>query len=158
MNESSRRQFLSFHVGEETCALDVAHLREIVRIATVTRVPNAHASVRGVVNLRGSVLPVIDAACLLGLRPAATTGELHLVIVEAPVPAGMAVIGLAVDSVSEAFHAESEQIEASPAFGTRIPLPFLAGIVKRDGLFISLLDLAGMLSENTFGRRRGNAA
>ena len=138
-------QFLSFRVAGEDCAIDLSHVREIVRFESATRVPRVPDCVRGVVNLRGSVVPVIDVAAGLGRPAAPVTAQTCLLVVELPLGGESAVLGLVVDSVLQVLEASAEDIEPPPAFGTAVPTASLLGIARSaDGLAL-LLDLEHLL-------------
>jgi purine-binding chemotaxis protein CheW len=138
-------QFLSFHVAGEDCAIDLALVREIVRFESATRVPRVPHCVRGVVNLRGSVVPVIDLAAGLGRPAAPVTPQTCLLVVEMPLGGESAVLGLVVDSVLQVLEAGAEDVEPPPSFGTAVPPSSLLGVARSaDGLAL-LLDLEHLL-------------
>jgi purine-binding chemotaxis protein CheW len=140
-------QFLSFLVGGEDCAIDLAYVREIVRHEAATRVPRVPACVRGVVNLRGSVVPVIDLAVGLGRPAARVTSQTCLLVVEMPIGGERSVVGLMVDAVSQVLELRPEDVEPPPSFGTAVPAAFLVGVARSQDAFVLLLDLEHLLGE-----------
>jgi purine-binding chemotaxis protein CheW len=148
-------QFLSFRSGGEECAMELPRVREILRYETLTRVPRAPAFVRGVLNLRGNVVPVVDLA--VGLRlPAAPVGSRTcILIVELAIEGEPTIVGLVVAEVSRVLELTAEDVEAPPSFGTRVPVSVLKGVTRVDGKFVLLLDLDRLLGDGSllgFGR------
>jgi purine-binding chemotaxis protein CheW len=133
-------QCLVFHVAGEVFAIDIRHVREIIKYAGMTVVPNMPAFLRGVVNLRGSVVPVVDInARLFGER--APVGKRSTVIIMQVTAEGARVdIGLFVDAVSEVIAFAQSAIETSPQFGNTIPRDFILGLGKQDNTFVVILD------------------
>ncbi len=146
-SDAASRQCLSFLMGREEYAVDLVRVREIVRYEGATRVPRVPACVRGVVNLRGSVVPVIDLAVGLGMPQAAVTPQTCLVIIEVAVGLETSVLGLLADAVDQVLDLRAEDIEPPPSFGTRVPAAYLLGMAKSDGRFVLLLDLERLLGE-----------
>lgn len=141
-----KEQYLTFFIRGEEYAVGILRVKEIIEYETVTRVPTMPAHVRGVINLRGSVLPVIDLAAKFGhgeTSPARTT---CIVVVETQVNGEMLVVGLIADSVSEVLDLSREQIEPPPAFGTNVRVDFLVGMGKLEGRLVLVLDLDRILS------------
>ena len=114
--EAAVQQLLSFEMGGLHCAVELAHVREIVRYEPVTRVPRVPTCVRGVVNLRGSVLPVIDLAVGFGMPQAPVTAQTCLLVVEAAIGGDRAAVGLVADSVPQT---EYEEVLAKSAIVRR---------------------------------------
>ena len=138
-------QILSFRLAGEVCAIGLSHVREIVRFESATRVPRVPGCVRGVINLRGSVVPVIDLAAGLGRPASPVTAQTCLLIVETPLGGESALLGLVVDSVLQVLDARDEDIEPPPAFGTTVPPSSLLGMARSsDGLAL-LLDVEHLL-------------
>lgn len=138
-------QFLSFVMGQDECALELRHVREIVRYESATRVPRVPAWVRGVVNLRGNVVPVVDLAVGLGMPEAPVTAQSCLLVVEAAMGGEPSVLGLIADAVREVLDLRPEDIEPPPSFGTRVPAECLLGMVRSESGFVLLLDLDRLL-------------
>jgi purine-binding chemotaxis protein CheW len=140
------RQYLTFNLGEESFAIDVAHVREILEFTTVTKVPRTPEFMRGVINLRGSVVPVMDMRLKFGLVKTEKTVNTCIIVVEVAVDEETTVLGALVDSVQEVFELEANQIEPSPKMGTGLRTEFIKGIGKRDDRFVIILDVDKLFS------------
>lgn len=142
---SEQHQYLTFRVGQEMFAVGILHIREIIEYGTLTTVPLMPDFVRGVINLRGSVVPVIDLSARFGRAESQINRRSCIVILEVETPAGknegLQEIGVVVDAVSEVMEIRPEDIEPSPSFGTRIRSDFIAGMGKVQGRFVILLDV-----------------
>lgn len=133
-------QYLSFSLGEEVFALDIRTVREIIQYGAVTAVPLVPEFVRGVINLRGAVVPVIDLQVRFA-RPRATVGKKTcIVIFESSIEGERIELGLMVDMVSEVIDISQDLIEAPPQFGTSIPREFIRGMGKVDGEFVVIIE------------------
>jgi purine-binding chemotaxis protein CheW len=134
-------QFLSFTLGEEVFGLDIRSVREIIQVGPMTPVPLMPAFVRGVINLRGAVVPVIDLHARFG-RPAARLGKKScIVIFDAQGTAGERVeLGLLVDAVSEVIDLAPGSIEPAPGFGAAVRRDFIRGMGKVGQRFVILLE------------------
>lgn len=141
-----RRQYLSFTLAGGDYAVGILQVKEILQYDTVTRVPSVPASVRGVINLRGSVVPVIDLAVKFGLAPMPVTNRTCVLIVEAQLESERAVMGVLADSVREVLELGSADIEAPPTFGTAVKVEFITGMAKVGKGFVLLLDLDKVIS------------
>jgi purine-binding chemotaxis protein CheW len=142
------RQYLTFQLGEEIFAIDVANVREILEYTTVTRMPRAPEYMRGVINLRGSVVPVVDMREKFGMDRTEKTIDTCIVVVEVVSGDGNIVMGALVDSVQEVFELEADQIEPAPKIGTHLRTEFIAGMGKRDERFIIILDTSKVFSSD----------
>ncbi len=141
-----RRQFLSFALAGGQYGLGILKVKEILQFETVTRVPGTPPSVRGVINLRGSVVPVVDLAVKFGLPETPVTKWTCILIVESAFGQEKAVVGIVADAVNAVIELGPDDIEAAPSFGTRVRLEHLLGMGKVDGQFVLLLDLDRVLS------------
>ncbi|HEY8879138.1 MAG TPA: chemotaxis protein CheW [Roseateles sp.] len=141
MSESiATTQFLSFSLGAEVFGMDIRTVREIIQHGSITPVPLMPGFVRGIINLRGAVVPVIDLHARFG-RPAAHIGKKSCIIIfDASRQGERAEIGLLVDAVSEVVEIPAEQIESVPDFGTSVRREFMRGIGKLHGRFVVLLE------------------
>lgn len=139
-------QYLTFALGGELYAVPIASIREVVEFNGLTPIPMTSPVVPGVVNLRGSVIPVVDLSARFH-RPATAIGRRTCVIV-VEIDAGdeRDVLGVLVDSVSEALEVEESQIEQRPAFGAGLRADFVAGMLKLHGQFVVALELTHVLS------------
>jgi purine-binding chemotaxis protein CheW len=138
--EDATLQYLTFSLGDEVFAMDIRTVREIIQHAAMTVVPLMPNFVRGVINLRGAVVPVIDLQSRFG-RPTADVGKKTcIVIFDASSEGEKIELGLMVDAVSEVIEIASDQIEVPPQFGTSIQRDFIRGMGKVDGEFIVILE------------------
>ncbi|MDB4951779.1 MAG: CheW protein [Gemmatimonadetes bacterium] len=158
-------QYLTFELAGEEYALDILHVREILRFEEVTRVPTAPPSVRGVLNLRGSVVPVVDLAVRFGLPETVETRRTCIVIVEVAPGGEPLVMGVMADAVSQVMDLLPGDIEPPPSFGTRVRIEFLRGLARVGSRFALLLDLDRLLgmdeaaaAEAPFAADRASAA
>ncbi len=140
------RQYLSFMLGESAYAIGILQVKEILQYETVTRVPSVPASIRGVINLRGTVVPVIDLAVKFGLPATAVTNRTCVLIVEATLEGERAVMGVLADQVREVLDLGPADIEAPPTFGTAVKVEFITGMAKVGKGFVLLLDLDRVIS------------
>jgi purine-binding chemotaxis protein CheW len=135
------RQYLTFQLNEEVFAVDVSHVREILEFSTVTKVPKTPEYMRGVINLRGSVVPVLDMRLKFGMTQTEKTVDTCIIVVEVSFDGETTIIGALVDSVQEVFEMEPEQIEPAPKIGIQLKTEFIKGMGKRDDSFIIILDI-----------------
>ena len=141
-------QFLTFMLGEDQYAVGILHIKEIIEYGSLATVPMMPDCVRGVINLRGAVVPVMDLSARFGRAPSTIGKRSCIVIVETEGEEGEAkqVLGMLVDAVNAVVEIAAADIEPAPSFGTRIRPDFIAGMGKYNGRFIILLDLARVLS------------
>lgn len=140
------RQYLTFQLGEEIFAIDVANVREILEFNSVTRVPKSPEYMRGVINLRGSVVPVFDMRLKFSMDRTEKTINTCIVVVEVSYEGEDIIIGALVDSVQEVFELDADQIEPAPKIGTHLRTEFIRGMGKRDERFIIILDIDKVFS------------
>jgi purine-binding chemotaxis protein CheW len=141
-----RSQHLAFGLAGVEYAIAILKVREILQYETVTPVPSTPASIRGVINLRGSVVPVVDLAVKFGLPPTTVTKRTCILVFEAVLDGFPTVLGLVTDSVTEVIELGPKDIEAPPSFGTGVHVDFLVGMGKVGRGFVLLLDLEKLLS------------
>ena len=155
-------QFLTFMLGEEQFAVGILHIKEIIEYGSLATVPMMPDCVRGVINLRGAVVPVMDLSARFGRAPSAISKRSCIVIVEVASMdggGGKQVLGMLVDAVNAVVEIAAGDIEPAPAFGTRIRPDFIAGIGKFNARFVILLDIEHVLSgEEIVEMARGTAA
>jgi purine-binding chemotaxis protein CheW len=140
------QQYLTFYIRGEEYAVGILRVREIIEYETVTRVPTTPVHVRGVINLRGAVRPVVDLAAKFGhgeTQPANTT---CVVIVETRLHDELLTVGIMADAVSEVVDIPDAAIEPPPSFGTHVRIDFLTGMAKLDGRLALVLDIDRILS------------
>jgi len=140
------RQYLTFTLGDEHFALDVANVREILEFTGVTKVPQTPEFMRGVINLRGSVVPVMDMRLKFGMSITEKAVDTCVIVAEVNLEGETTVLGALVDSVQEVFELEPEQIEPAPRIGTKLRTEFIRGMGKRDEQFIIILDVDKVFS------------
>ena len=143
---TNTRQYLTFQLGNEVFALDVSNVREILEFTTVTKVPQTPEFMRGVINLRGSVVPVLDMRLKFGMTITEKTVNTCIIVVEVSFEEETTIIGALVDSVQEVFELEPDQIEPAPRIGTQLRTEFIKGMGKRDDQFIIILDVDKVFS------------
>ena len=143
---SQRAQYLTFSVAGEEYGVSIVKVREILEYGAVTRVPRTPEHVRGVINLRGRVVPVVDLAVRLGLPASAVTRRSCVVIVEVKVDGEDVVMGIMADAVSQVIELDDAEIEAPPSFGTRLDVGYLKGLGRAGRGFVLLLDIDRLLS------------
>jgi purine-binding chemotaxis protein CheW len=138
--ETPSAQYLTFLLGEEVFAMDIRTVREIIQFGPMTSVPLMPDFVRGVINLRGAVVPVIDLQARFG-RPRAAVGKKTCIVIFDALRAGERVeLGLLVDAVSEVIDIAAEAIEPPPNFGTSVRRDFICGIGKVAKRFVIILE------------------
>jgi purine-binding chemotaxis protein CheW len=139
-------QYLSFFLAGEEYALGILQVKEIIEYDTVTRVPGAPTWVRGVTNLRGSVLPVIDLAGKFGMAPCTINRRSCIVVVEVSVQKEQLVLGVLVDAIGQVLEFAPGDVEPVPAFGTPVRPDYLMGMGRSGKKFVLLLDIDRVLS------------
>lgn len=141
-----KRQYLAFAVGGSDYGVGILRVKEILQYETITPVPSMPPSVRGVINLRGSVVPVIDLAVKFGLPQTAVTKRTCILVVESALDGVTTVMGVIADAVSEVLELAPRDVEPAPPFGTRVRADFLLGMGKVGRGFVLLLDIDRVLS------------
>ncbi len=140
------RQYLTFKLSEEIFGVDVAQVREILDYVKITKVPQTPDFMCGVINLRGSVVPVVDMNLKFGMQKRERTVNTCIVVVEVKIDDSTTIIGALVDSVQEVFEIEPENIEPAPKIGTKLKTDFIKGMGKQDDKFIIILDIDKVFS------------
>lgn len=143
---SKTGQYLTFGLGDEIFALDVAQVREVLDLITITKVPRAPEFMRGVINVRGSVVPVVDLRLKFGLPKTETGMDTRIIVMDLFLDGETAVIGALADAVHEVMELNSSLIEPPPKIGMRWKTEFIQGIGKHDGQFIIILDIDRVFS------------
>lgn len=134
-------QYLTFTLDGEFFALDIAKVREVLEFTSVTRVPRTPDFMRGVINLRGNVVPVVDLRLKFGMSATEKTVNTCVIITEVAVDGEPTVLGALADAVQEVLELEPDQIDPPPRIGTRLDTAFIRGMGKRDDRFLILLDI-----------------
>jgi len=138
---SETLQCLTFKLADEIFAVDVAKVREILDFSTVTKVPQTPDFMRGVINLRGSVVPVVDMRLKFGMTATVKTVNTCIIVMEIMLENETAVVGALADSVQEVLELEPENIEPAPRIGTKLNTDFLVGMGKHNESFIMILNI-----------------
>jgi purine-binding chemotaxis protein CheW len=145
-------KYLTFSLSNESYGVDVLKVREIIRILKITPVPQMPPYVKGVINLRGKVLPVIDLRLKFGLEAAEATERTCIVVVRVLAGSHDITLGMIVDSVEEVINLNESEIEETPEFGAKVDTGYLMGMAKVKGVIKTLLDIDKVVSpENLRG-------
>ncbi|WP_427184704.1 chemotaxis protein CheW [Bordetella bronchialis] len=147
IGQAEPSQYLTFMLGKETFAIGILAIKEIIEYHDLTLVPMMPACIRGVINLRGAVVPVMDLQARFGREPSPVTKRTCIVIVELETDdAGRQVVGVVVDGVNEVLEIAPADIEPPPAFGAGLRSDFIAGVGKVRGRFVILLAVGHVMS------------
>ena len=138
-------KYLTFALGNEEYSVPVLKVREIIKIMDITAVPQVPHYVKGVVNLRGKVIPVVDLRLKFGFPAQEYTERTCIIVVEAVLATGPRMMGIIVDHVSEVLTVGADEIEPTPEFGEEIETDYMRGIAKVRGQVKILLDLDRVL-------------
>ena len=141
INTENTGQFLTFVLDEEIYALDIRQVREVLDLTTITKVPRMPEFMRGVINLRGGVVPVVDLRLKFGLNATEKTVDTCIIIIEITLDGETTLIGALADSVQEVMDLDHDQIKAPPKIGTRLRTEFIRGMGKKNDRFIIILDI-----------------
>lgn len=145
-------QYLTFVVGDECFGLVILCVKEILEYGVVTKIPLVPNYIRGVINLRGSVLPVIDLAARLGRQRRDVTRKSCIIVVEVEHNHEFIDIGVVVDGVSEVLEVKGDNIEPAPSFGANIRQDFISGMCNIKNRFVILLNIDKVLSVDELAR------
>ena len=146
MDVAETNQYLTFMLEEEVFALDIHKVREVLDFSTVTKVPRTPEFMRGVINLRGTVVPVVDMRLKFEMPRTENSVNTCIIIVELVVANETVVVGAMADSVREVIDLEPEQIEPAPRIGTSLQTEFIRGMGKHNDNFIIILDIDAVFS------------
>jgi purine-binding chemotaxis protein CheW len=139
-------QYLTYKLGDEVFALDITKVREVLDFTTITKVPRTPEFMRGVINLRGSVVPVVDLRLKFGMSKTEKTVNTCIIITEVMVDGETAVLGALADSVQEVLDLASDHIEPAPRIGTKLKTEFIKGMGKQNDRFVIILDIDKVFS------------
>ena len=140
-------KFVTFVLGDEVYALDISQVREVLEFASLTKVPQTPAFVRGVINLRGNVAPVVDLRLKFGMSETRRTVNSRIIIVEILVDDEPTVVGALADSVREVMELEPDEIGPPPRIGTRLKTDFIRGMGRKEGEFIIILNIEKVFTD-----------
>lgn len=156
MNKATMtRQYLTFRLGEETFAVDVTKAREILDFSSPTRVPQTPGYMLGVINLRGSVVPVVDLRLKFGMTATATTRDTCIIVLEIMADGEALIVGAVADSVQEVLELAADRIEPPPRIGTRLNTEFIRGMGNHDDRFLMILDIDRIFSADEISLVQG---
>jgi purine-binding chemotaxis protein CheW len=145
------RQYLTFKLGNEVFGIDVAKVREVLDFTNITEIPRTPEFMSGVINLRGSVVPVVDLRLCFQMTKTERTRNTCIIVVEVLLEGESTVIGALADSVEEVIDLEPDQIQPAPKIGTQIHTDFIKGMGKRDSQFIMILEIDRVFSAEELG-------
>ncbi len=151
-------QYLSFKLDEEVYALDINQVREVLDFTDVTKVPRMPDFMRGVINLRGGVVPVVDLRLKFGMSGTEKTVDTCIIIMEITLEGEATLLGAMADSVQEVMDLEPEEIEPPPKIGTRLKTEFIKGMGKKNDEFIIILDIDRVFSAEELVTVQGTGA
>ncbi|HTS16056.1 MAG TPA: chemotaxis protein CheW [Verrucomicrobiae bacterium] len=152
-------KYLTFKLGAEEFGLEILKVQEIIKMMDITRVPRTPDFVRGVINLRGKVIPVVDLRLRFGMEAKATTDKTCVIVVQVRRENVTVTMGTIVDEVSEVLDIGGEQIEPAPEFGEMVNTDFIVGMGKVGKRVVMLLDVDKVLSQQELevvGKVKGN--
>jgi purine-binding chemotaxis protein CheW len=138
-------KYLTFNLNKEEYGIGILKIKEIIGMMPITPVPRTPECVKGVINLRGKVIPVIDLRLKFGMAEIGYTDRTCIIVVEAEGDSGTLLVGILVDSVSEVLNIKGDHIEDSPNFGTGLSTDYISGMAKTEGGVKILLDIDRVL-------------
>ncbi|MBU4524916.1 MAG: chemotaxis protein CheW [Desulfomicrobium sp.] len=147
MSDNTILQYLTFGLGEEVFALETGSVREVIELVPVTRIPKTPPFMRGVINLRGHAVPVVDLRIKFDMPRTQDTVNTCIIIVDVEVEGENCFMGAIVDSVREVFEMTNDQINPPPRMGTSIRTDFIRGMGKQNEEFIMILDIGKVFSQ-----------
>ena len=145
--KSSRGQYLTFTLGKEIFALEIGKVREVLELTTVSEIPRTPDYMKGVINLRGHAVPVVDMRRKLGMRQIEHTVDTCIIILEVAFGDDAIVMGALVDSVREVFEMSESDIEPAPKMGAAIEACYIKGMGRQDDQFIIIIDVDRIFAE-----------
>jgi purine-binding chemotaxis protein CheW len=141
METSNANQYLTFTLDNEQYAISVAKVREVLEHTKITKLPRTAVFMKGIINLRGAGVPVIDLRLKFGLPETPITKDTSIIVMEVESQDGAVVVGALADAVHEVVEIDEKAVEPAPRFGTRLAAEFIKGVGKKDELFIIILDI-----------------
>ncbi|NMC59529.1 MAG: chemotaxis protein CheW [Candidatus Methanofastidiosa archaeon] len=142
------QSFLSFRLGNEVFAISVFKVLNILEMSPITKVPQAPDFIKGVINLRGNVLPVIDLRIKFGMEPVEKTIDTCIIVLDIKVDNDQTLVGIQVDAVKEVLALSDSQIEPPPTIGTKYSNVFIQGMYRVDESFIMILNIDKLFETN----------
>ena len=141
-------KYLTFVLNEEEYGIGIIKIKEIIGMMPITTVPQTPDFIKGVINLRGKVIPVVDLRLRFSMTSIDYNDRTCIIVVEIEGPAGTVMIGIVVDAVSEVLNIKAEEIEDTPTFGTTLDTDYILGMAKMEGGVKILLDIDQVLSQD----------
>jgi purine-binding chemotaxis protein CheW len=141
-------KYLTFLLGDESYGIEILKVQEIIGMQSITRIPRTPEYVKGVINLRGKVIPVIDLRLRFGMEVAEVSRKTCIIVVQVAKADINVTMGIVVDEVSEVLEIAAAEIEPAPGFGTRVETSFIMGMAKTESAVKILLDIDKIMSEN----------
>ncbi len=141
-------KYLTFTLAEEEYGIGILKIKEIIGMMPITSVPKTPGFVKGVINLRGKVIPVIDLRLRFGMEKLDYTERTCIIVVEIEGQTGIVLIGIVVDAVSEVLNIKGEDMENTPTFGAKLDTQYILGMAKMEGGVKILLDIDQVLNTN----------
>jgi purine-binding chemotaxis protein CheW len=141
METINANQYLTFTLDNEQYAIGVAKVREVLEHTKITKLPRTAVFMKGIINLRGAGVPVIDLRLKFGLPETPITKDTSIIVMEVESQDGPVVVGALADAVHEVVDIDEKSVEPAPRFGTRLAAEFIKGVGKKDDSFIIILDI-----------------
>jgi len=145
-DENKSNQYLTFTLRDEDFAIDIAKVREVLDVSTMTKIPRMPSYISGVINLRGNVVPVLDLGCRLGMEPVVQTKSTCVMIVETTIDEATVAMGTVADSVQMVLDLQTSEIEEVPRMGTNIDTDFIEGMGRQGEKFLVILNIDKVLA------------
>jgi len=145
-------KYLVFHLGEEEFGIQVQKVREIMGVQDITQVPQTPPHVKGVINLRGKVIPVVDLRLKFDMPTKEYTHRTCIIVVQVSGPRGTMLMGVVVDGVAEVLQVAGADVEDTPSFGKEVEVPYIMGLAKLKGKVKILLDIDQVMTARELAR------
>ncbi|MBU0934140.1 MAG: chemotaxis protein CheW [Spirochaetes bacterium] len=158
MMDTTINQFLTFTLNEEQYAVPVSKVREVLEYTRITKLPRTSEYMKGIINLRGSGVPVIDLRLKFGMPETSVAKDTAIIVLDVDGGDGAVVVGALADAVHEVVEIPKDQVEPAPRFGTRLAAEFIQGVGKRDDVFIIILDIDRIFNSDEVAMLRSTEA
>lgn len=145
-------KYLVFHLAEEEFGIQVQKVREIMGVQDITKVPQTPPHVKGVINLRGKVIPVVDLRLKFTMPSEEYTHRTCIIVVQVAGPSGAMLMGIVVDGVAEVLQVAGADVEDTPSFGKEVEIPYVMGLAKLKGKVKILLDIDQVMTARELAR------
>lgn len=146
--ETETNEYLTFTLDQEQYAAEVGRVREVLELLPMTKLPRMPEYMKGVINIRGSVVPVVDLRRKFGMSEVSETVDTSIIVMDVGEGEKKLIVGCLADSVEEVINILPEDVEPAPSFGTAVDTEFIDGIAKREEQFIILLDIDRVFEES----------